>query len=117
MGMADDMRNLAQEIANSFQARVARVEALRQETAAMLKRFQQEMKNARQDLGRFLSNAEASRKGDFRALHRGIRARQEERSREVAGMLDGCRREREAAASHWQKLATTMARMRASATR
>ena len=124
MGMADDMRNLAQEIANSFDARVATVATLRQETAAMLKGFRQEMKNVQHelrqkaaDLKRFLGHAAASRMRDFRAMHQGIRAGQKERNREVGDMMGGFRREREAGASHWQNMAATMLKRRASATR
>ena len=97
----------------------------------MLKGFRQEMKNVQHelrrkaaDLKRFLGNAAASRMRDFRAMHQGIRARleavtarQEERNREVAGMMGGFRREREAAASHWQNMAATLLKRRASATR
>jgi len=117
MGMADDMRNLAQEIANSFDTRVATVATLRQETAAMLKEFRHDLRRKAADLKRFLSNAETSRMSDFRAMHQGIRARQEERNREVGDMMGGFRREREAAASHWQNMAATMLKRRASATR
>ncbi len=131
MRMADDMRITAQEIMKSFETRVAGVAALRQETGAKLKGFRQEMKNVRHELGRraadlkrFLGNAAASRMRDFRAMHQGIRAAQEARSRQVGemlsacrGMLSGFRREHEAAASHWQTMAATMVRMRASATR
>ena len=131
--MADDMRNLGQGIINSFDARVARVKALKHETAAMLKGFRDDFRRKAADLKRFLSNAEASRMRDFRAMHRGIRARQEERSgetaelmnrfhrgseqraREVGNMLGGFRREQQAAASHWQHMAATMAKKRASA--
>jgi DNA-binding transcriptional MocR family regulator len=117
MRMADDMRNLAQEIANSFDTRVATVATLRQETAAMLKGFRHELRQKAADLKRFLGHAAASRMSDFRAMHQGIRARQEERNREVGDMMGGFRREREAAASHWQNMAATMLKRRASATR
>ena len=117
MGMADDMRNLAQEIVNSFDTRVARVAALRDETAAKLKEFRHDLRRKAADLKRFLSNAETSRMSDFRAMHQGIRARQEERNRGVGDMMGGFRREREAAASHWQNMAATMLKRRASATR
>ena len=40
MGIAEEMRNVTLEIINSFDARVERVKALRQETLAMLKGFQ-----------------------------------------------------------------------------
>ncbi len=124
MGGGEEMRDLAQEIINSFEARVARVAALKQETASKLKGFRQEMRNVQHelrrkaaDLRRFLGNAAASRMRDFRAMHQGIRARQGERSGEVAGMLGGFRRENEAAASHWRSMATAMAKRRASVTR
>jgi hypothetical protein len=115
--MADDMRNLAQEIINSFDARVGTVAALRQETATLLKGFQHELRQKAADLKRFLGHAESSRMRDFRTMHHGIRARQEERIREVAGMLAGFRRELEAAGSHWRNMAATMARKRAGVTR
>ena len=124
MGWAEDMRNLAQEIVTSYDARVAGVAALKQETAAKLKGFRQEMKNVQHELRRkaanlkrFLSHAAASRLRNFRAMHGRIRVRQEERNGEVAGMLGGFRRENEAAASHWQHMAATMAKRRASAAR
>jgi len=124
MRRADDMRNLAQETINSFDARVATRAAVRHETAGKLNGFRQELKNVRHelrrkaaDLKRFLGNAAASRMRDFRAMHQSIRARQEERNREVAGMMSDFRREREAAASHWQNMAVTMLKRRASVTR
>ncbi len=120
MRLAEDMRALAQEIASSFDARVATVAALRQETAAKLKGFRQEMKNIQHelrrkaaDLRRFLGNAAFSRMREFQAMHQGIRARQEERNREMASMLNGFWREREAASGHWQHMAAAMAKKRA----
>jgi hypothetical protein len=113
-GWVEDMRNLGQEIVNSFDARVARVKALGQETAALLTGFHDEMKQKAADLKRFLKQSEASRMRDFKAMHEGIRTRQEERNREVANMLGGFRRENEAAHGHWRNMAATMARRRAS---
>mgnify|MGYP001562224062 CR=1 FL=1 len=117
MGEAQEMRDLTQEIADSFDTRVARVAALRQETAAMLKGFREEFRRKAADLRRFLSNGEASRKRDFRAMHQSIRAEQEARSGQVSGMLSGFRRENEAAAGHWRSMTATMERKRASAAR
>lgn len=120
--MADDMRTLVREIINSFDARVATIAALRQEVAAKLHGVRQEMKQLRRhirqraaDLKRFLSNAKASRMRDFAAMHEGIRAGQDNRSRQVGGMLSGFRLNREAAAGHWQDMAATMAKRRAMA--
>jgi uncharacterized protein YukE len=44
MGMADDMRNLAQEIPASHDVRVRRVTELKRETGEMLKGFQRDLK-------------------------------------------------------------------------
>lgn len=130
MALAEDMRDLTQEIIDSFGARVARVAALKQETAAKMKDVRQQMKHVRHELGqkaarlrRFLSTTESSRLRDFRAMHEGIRTGQEARSRHLSGMLAGCRamvsefqRERGAAVAHWQSMATSLAKRRASVT-
>lgn len=131
MTLAEDMRDLGQEIVNSFDTRVARVAALRDETVAKLKdgrqqmkRLQRELKQKATDLKRFLTTSESTRLRDFRAMHEGIQAGQEARSQQLGGMLAGCRemmsgfrRENQAAAAHWRGMATTMARKRTSAVR
>ncbi|GEM_PF-928567 len=129
MTLAEDMRDLTQEIVNSFDARAASVAALKQETAAkmkdnrqQMKRLQHELKRKAANLHRFLGTSESARMRDFRAMHEGIRAGQEARSRQLGGMLAGCRemmsgfrRDHEAAGAHWRGMATTMAQKRASA--
>jgi len=138
MGRAEDMRKLVEDTISSFDAREAtrvalrqRVVALKQETATTLNGFrrglktlQMDLRRKAADLKRFLANTSASRTRDFQALHRAIRARleaitarQEERNREVAGMLGDFRRDREAAAGHWHHMLGTMAKRRAGATR
>ncbi len=132
MGGGEEMRNLCQEIAGSFDARMKRVADVRGETAELLKGFQRDLREKAAELRRFLINAEASRMRDFRAMHQGIRARQEERSqetaelmnslhrgseqraREVGNMLGGFRRAQKAMASHWHTMAGTMEKRRAS---
>ena len=132
-GWGEEMRKLCEDLVSSFDARVARVKALKHETAAMLKGFRDDFRRKAADLKRFFSNAEASRMRDFRAMHQGIMARQKERSgetaelmnrfqrgseqrvREVGNMLGGFRREQQAAAGHWHNMAATMAKKRASA--
>lgn len=132
MGSAEEMRNLCQEIASSFDARMKRVADVKQETAELLKGFQHDLRGKAAELKRFLSNTEASRMKDFRVMHQGIRARQEERSRETAdlmnslhrgseqrarevgNMLGGFRRAQKAMASHWHTMAATMEKRRAS---
>ena len=131
MRRAEDMRKLAEDIINSFDTRDAtrvprrqEVVALKQEIATMLHGFRQELKPVQMDLRRkaadlkrFLGNAAASRMSDFRAYLEAIKARQKERNREVAGMIGDFRRDREAAASHWQNMAATMLKRRAGVTR
>ena len=121
------MQDLTQKIVNSFDARAASVAALKQGTAAkmkanrqQMKRLQQELKRKAASLHRFLGTSESTRLRDFRAMHDGIRAGQEARSQQLGGMLagsremmSGFRRDHEAAAAHWQGLATTMAKRRA----
>ncbi|MBI4574030.1 MAG: hypothetical protein HY713_12200 [candidate division NC10 bacterium] len=135
MGRAEDMRKLAEDTISSFDSREAtraalrqHVVALKQETATTLHGFRQglrtlqtDLKRKAADLKRFLGNASASRTRDFQALHRAIgarleaiTARQEERNREVAGMIGEFRRDREAAAGHWHHMLGTMARRRRS---
>ena len=103
---ADGMRHLTQEILNSLDARVAGVATLKRE------------------LRRFLGNTESSRMRDFRALHHGIRAGQDARSRYLGAMLAGFQRmllgfhkDHQAAASHWQSMAAALAKKRASLAR
>ena len=55
MGIADDMRNLSREIVASFEARVERVGALKQETAEMLKGFQRENAERAREVGNMLA--------------------------------------------------------------
>lgn len=114
MQRAEEMRNLCQEIAGSFDARMKRVADVKQETAELLKGFQRDLRGKAAELKRFLSNAEASRMKDFQAMHQDIRNRQEERNRKVASMLGGFHREQKTMASHWQTMAATMEKRRAS---
>lgn len=55
MGRAEDMRNLCQDIVNSFDARVARVASLKQETAEMMKGFQRENQQRTREVGNMLA--------------------------------------------------------------
>jgi len=131
MRMADDMRSLTQEIASAFEGRTMSAAALRRDTAAHLKGFQQEMKGLRRDLGgkaadlrQSLSAATASRMQEFRTMHKNIRDGQEARSRHLQEMLAGCRgmlsdfrRDHTAATHHWQQMAFTLAKRRVGASR
>lgn len=97
--MTGDMGSLAEDIVRSYDGRMERVAAIRDETAEQLGAFRREMRAMAGDLRRFLSEAAAS-----------IRA-------ETGRLMDGFRREREANAETWHHLAATMRRKRAEATR
>lgn len=55
MGRAEEMRNLCQDIANSFDARVERVAALKHETAEMMEGFQRENQQRAREVGNMLA--------------------------------------------------------------
>jgi len=95
--MADDMRNLAQEISSSHEARTRELH---------------EMASALRD---GLARGESERRWRFQAMMREIQARQRDRKQEVVNFLNGFRRELQGAASHWRTMALTMARKRAAA--
>lgn len=117
MGMADEMRELVQEIQASHGARADRVTAIRQETAEMLKGFRRRLGAMAAELRRFLGHAESSRMEAFRAMFQEIQARQRERNRGTHGLMAGFQREREAMAAHWRRMAATMAKRRAARAR
>lgn len=113
MGMADDLRNLGQEMAASYDARVAGIATLRRETAEMLKGFQRDHREMATALRRSLAEAESQRRRDFKPMFRAIQQRVAALRRETSDLLAGFRQEIQEAASAWQNVASTMARKRA----
>lgn len=97
--MTGEMVSLAEDIVGSYDARMERVAAIRDETAEQLGAFRREMRAMAGNLRRFLSDAVAS-----------IRA-------ETGQLMDGFHREHAANAETWHHLAATMQRKRAEATR
>jgi len=97
MGIAEDMRNLTQDIQASHEARRGELH---------------EMASALRD---GLARGESERRREFQAMRQELQARQRERNREVADFLTGVRRDLQGAASHWRTMASTMARKRAAA--
>ncbi len=113
MGLAEEMRNLSQEIVNAFDTRVSGLATLREETATKLQGFRREMTSFRHEFRRQAAE-----------LRQFLRAGQEARSQQVSGMLAGFRRmfsglqqDRQAAARHWRSMAAAMAKKRASLAR
>ncbi len=104
--MTGDMGGLAEDIVHSFDARMERVAAIRDETAEQLGAVRRWMRALADDLGtkaaalrRFLSDAEASRRST------------------TAELMAGFRRRADANSATWRDLGATMQRKRAEATR
>lgn len=102
MGWANDVARIAQEIPRDLEARIG------------------EVRSRRAGVCRFLTDADASRKKAFDALHKQILARQREARQQVAAMrqqaattMAGFRREHAAAHAHWESMAKMQAKKRA----
>lgn len=98
MGRAEEFRNLGQEMAHEYDARMEFVANVKKETADLMKQIQ-----ARQQ----------ERNRETAEMMKGFQRENHERAREVKNMLTGFRRENEAAATAWQGVTTTMERKRA----
>lgn len=104
--MTGDMGSLAEDIVRSFDARMKRLTAIRDQTAEQLDAVRHEMQAMAEDfrakaggLRQFLGDAEASR-------------------RSMTGeLMGGFRRSRDANSATWRDLGATMRRKRAEATR
>jgi len=108
MGIAEDMKNLAEDIAASYDVRVKALGQLVTDTHGMLDRFSKEQKEMAAAMEDALAKGESVRKEDFQKMLKDIQTRQKEREREVDDLLKGFREEQEKMASEWQKLTTTM---------
>lgn len=104
--MTGDMGSLAEDIVHSFDARMERVAAIRDQTAEQLDAVRREMQAMAEDLRakasalrRLLSKAEASRRST------------------TGELMGGLRRRRDANSATWRDLGATMRSMRAAATR
>lgn len=104
--MTGEMGSLAEDIVGSYDARMERVAAIRDETAEQLGAVRRGMRalaagvrTRAGDVRRFLGDAEASRRST------------------TGELMGGFRRARDANAETWHHLAATMRRKRAEATR
>ena len=104
--MTGDMGSLAEDIVGSFDARMERLAAIRDQTAEQLGAVRREMQATADDLRtkagalrQFLGDAEASRRST------------------TGELMGGFRRRRDANCATWRDLGATMRRKRAEATR
>lgn len=93
MGMAEEMKRLAWEIAASYEARVSSVEQIIEATHEMLEAFRGQREAMRTQLRETLARASSLRRRDFDAMMQGILARQEEREKAVKRMVKAYLRE------------------------
>jgi hypothetical protein len=108
VGIAEDMKNLAEDIAASYDVRVKALGQLVTDTHGMLDRFSKEQKEMAAAMEDALAKGESVRKEDFQKMLKDIQTRQKEREREVDDLLKGFREEQEKMASEWEKLTALM---------
>lgn len=95
MGIAEDMRILAQSIIDSYEMRVKTVSTLMEQVNELLKSFHIEQEEMSGELRERLAKGECLRKKDFDAMMESIRAQRREREKEVSQMLERFRSEEE----------------------
>jgi len=87
MGIAEGMKNLAEDIAASYDVRVKAFGQLITDTHEALDRFSKEHEEMAEALKADLARGESERFKGFKALLKSIQQRQKEREREVADLL------------------------------
>lgn len=95
MPIAQEMKNLTEEIAVSYGERMSFLGGLEKDTHQMIDRFGKERKTTAKDLATFLNNSESTRISNFKGLMSDIEARlsairagEGERRKEVASLLN-----------------------------
>ncbi|MDO9463956.1 MAG: hypothetical protein Q7J67_01465 [bacterium] len=87
MGSAEEMKNLAQGIVSSYQARVSEVATVMDNAHQILEDFKLKRSEMSSQLRETLANGESLRKKDFDNMMKGILSHQEEREKEVKDLL------------------------------
>jgi DNA-binding ferritin-like protein len=83
MGMAEEIKSLAQEIVSSYDTRVSSVATIIETTHQMLEAFRTERAKMSDELREKLANGRTLRRKDFDAMMQGIRSRQDQGEEEV----------------------------------
>ena len=112
MGLAEDTKNLAEDILGSYDLRVKEIRKLAKDTQNMLNEFQGEQKNMAAELRKTLEQGEADRLKASGSLKSEIQAEQKNRNKEVADLLKEHKTERERMSANWQALTAAMAKRR-----
>jgi len=87
MAWAQEMKNLVADIKTSHRDRTKYVEDVKDDTHELIARFQRELKEMARDLKDFLAKSETTRKRDFDAMIKVIRARVKDIKGDTADLL------------------------------
>ncbi len=111
MSLALSMKSLVEDIRSSRSDRHAWVKDSRNETRALISRFDKELKEMAADLRKFLADSEASRKEDFGIVMKNIREslkdikdRQAEVRREARALIKEYAADSAKAREYWLSL-------------
>jgi len=106
MEIAEQMRNLAQDIIASYDVRISTLESMVDGTHNMLADFRRKNDEMSNQLRETLAKGESVRKKDFDSMMSGIRLYQEEREKQVKRMLAGFLREQKEMSSKLKGMLT-----------
>jgi hypothetical protein len=106
MEIAEQMRNFAQDIIASYDARILAVETIVDDTHNMLSDFRRKNDEMNSQLRETLARGESVRKKDFDSMMSGIRLYQEGRERQVKEMLAGFLKEQKEMSSKLKEMLT-----------
>lgn len=87
MGIADDMKRVAEELVSSYQARISEVAMIIDDTNQILEDFKTKRNQMNDKLKESLARGESLRRKDFDAMMKDILASQDEREKEVKSLL------------------------------
>jgi len=87
MGIADEMKRVAQEIASSYESRISEVGIIIDNTHRVLEDFKTKRNEMSTELKETLAREGSLRKKDFDNMMKDILSRQDEREKQVRGLL------------------------------
>lgn len=102
MPIAQEMKNITEEIAVSYGERMSCLSGLEKETHQLMECFAKDRKVMAKDLTAFLKNGESARISSFKEMMSDIQAGEEERKKEVASLLSRLEDELSAMAAELQ---------------
>lgn len=87
MGIADDIKNITEEIVSSYESRINTVGAIVEDTHHILEEFKNDRTQMSTELKNTLAKEESLRRKDFDNMMKDVLSRQDEREEEVRGLL------------------------------